>query len=114
MWFEVLNILILIFVLRWIKGLSKCDCAKGLSRDFMQFYFSAGLVFQFATLLGLDALLDWPMAGLAVAYGFVALWYIKKEKEMNCECAGRILTPQFFWLTFGQTAWALSKILLRS
>jgi hypothetical protein len=54
------------------------------------------------------------MAGLAVVYGVVALRYIKKEKEANCECAGRILTPQFFWLTFGQTAWALSKILLRS
>lgn len=111
MWFAVLNILILTFVLKWIKSLDNCECARGLTRDFMQVYFSVGIVFQFAVLLGLDAWLDWPMAGLAVAYGLVTLRYINKKKE--CDCAGRILTPQFFWLTIGQTAWALTKILVR-
>jgi len=112
MWSEVLNILILIYVLRWVKGLSKCECAKGLSRDYMQFFFSAGLVFQFSRLLGLSHLLNWPMAGLAVAYGIIALRYREKEKMRGCECAGRILTPQFFWLVSAQTTWALAQIFL--
>ena len=112
MWIEVLNILILTYVLRWIRGLSKCDCAKGLSRDYMQFFFSAGLMFQFARLLGLSRLFNWPMAGLALVYGIVALRYIKVQKNKNCVCAGRILTPQFFWLTTAQTGWALIQIIL--
>jgi len=78
----------------------------------MQFFFSAGLVFQFARLLGLDHLLGWPMGALAVVYGLVALRYIKLEKNRNCECSGRILTPQFFWLTTAQTSWALLQIFL--
>ena len=112
MWIEVLNILILSYVLRWIKGLAKCKCAKGLSRDYMQFFFSAGIVFQFSLLLGLSRLLKWPMAGLAVIYGLVALRYIKIEKDKNCECAGRILTPQFHWLVTAQTAWAMIQVFL--
>jgi len=110
MWIEALNILILIYVLRWIRSLAKCDCAKGLSRDYMQFFFSAGLVFQFARLLGLGHLLGWPMASLALIYGLVALRYIKLEKNKKCTCSGRILTPQFFWLTTAQTCWALLQI----
>jgi hypothetical protein len=112
MWIEVLNILILLYVLRWIRGVAKCDCAKGLSRDYMQFFFSAGLVFQFARLLGLSRMLGLPMGALAVIYGFVALRYIKTEKDKKCECAGRILTPQFFWLTTAQTVWALLQIFI--
>jgi len=112
MWIEVLNILILVYVLRWIKVLATCDCAKGLSRDYMQFFFSAGLVFQFSRLLGLSHLLGLPMAALALIYGIVALRYIKIEKSKNCECSGRILTPQFFWLTTAQTLWALVQIFL--
>jgi hypothetical protein len=112
MWIAVVNILILTYVLRWIRSLSKCDCAKGLSRDYMQFFFSAGLVFQFSRLLSLSHLLNWPMAFLAVIYGFVALRYIKIEKNKDCKCAGRVLTPQFFWLTTAQTIWALLQIIL--
>jgi len=112
MWIEAANILILVYVLRWIRSLAKCDCAKGLSRDYMQFFFSAGLVFQFAHLLGLSHLLGWPMGALAVIYGFVALRYIKIEKNKNCECSGRILTPWFFWLTTAQTSWALLQIFM--
>jgi len=111
MWIAVLNILILMYVLRWIRGLAQCACAKGLSRDYMQFFFSAGLVFQFSRLLGLShPWINWPMGALAVIYGFVALRYIKIEKDKNCECSGRVLTPQFFWLTIGQTTWAISQI----
>lgn len=110
MWIEILNILILTYVIRWVRSLAKCDCAKGLSRDYMQFFFSAGIIFQFSRLLGLDRLLGWPMAGLALIYGIVALRYIKIEKEKSCECAGRVLTPQFFWLVSAQTAWALIQI----
>jgi len=112
MWIEALNIVILIYVLRWVRTLSKCDCAKGLSRDYMQFFFSVGLVFQFSRLLGLSHLLNWPMAGLSLLYGLVALRYIKLEKNKNCECAGRILSPRFFWLVSAQTAWALLQIML--
>jgi len=112
MWIEVLNILILIYVLRWVKKLSQCGCAKGLSRDYMQFFFSAGLMYQFARLLGLSRILNRPMAGLALIYGLVALRYIKIQKNKNCECAGRVLTPQFFWLSAGQICWAFIQIIM--
>jgi len=80
----------------------------------MHFYFSVGIVFQFSLVLGLNHLLGWPMAGLGVAYGFVALSYIKDMKSKSCECAQRALRPWFLWMTIFQTAWALSQVVFAS
>jgi len=111
MWIEVLNILILMSLLRWIKRLKDCECAKGLSRDYMHFFFSVGLIFQFSRLLGISRMLGLPMAGLALVYGIVALRYINREKKLDCGCSGRVLTPLFFWITAGQTALALFQVI---
>lgn len=111
MWLEIFNITFLLVALRWINSIADCECAKGLRRDFMQFYFSVGIIFQFSLLLGLSRLLGWPMAGLGVVYGFVALNYIKEMKSKLCECAQRALRPWFLWMTIGQTAWALSQVI---
>jgi hypothetical protein len=111
MWIEVVNILILLSLLRWIKRLGNCECAKGLSRDYMHFFFSVSLIFQFSRLLGISRMFAWPMAGLALVYGIVALRYINREKKLNCGCSGRVLTPLFFWVTSGQTALALFQII---
>lgn len=108
MWFAVLNILILAFVLRWIRGLKECECARAPDRTYMEFYFMAALAFQFSVLLEKDEGLHFPMAVLACVYGLVALNYIQREKA--CVCAGRVLTPQFFWITLGQTLFAFFKI----
>lgn len=106
----IANIIFLILALRWIKSLSACECAKGLKRDFMQIYFSAALVFQFAVLLGLSRMLGWPMLGLAVAYGFVAMNFIKDVE--TCECSGHARARWFYFLTLGQTLWAIKQVIL--
>lgn len=113
MWFEALNIILLAFAIKWINSIANCTCAKGWRRSFMQFYFSLGIVFQFSLVLGLNRLLNWPMAGLGVVYGFVALNYIKDMRSKLCECADRALKPWFFWLTLSQTAWALVQVMVR-
>jgi hypothetical protein len=113
MWFEALNILLLALAIKWVNSIANCDCAKGWRRNFMQFYFSVGIVFQFSLVLGLNRMLNWPMAGLGVMYGFVALNYIKEMKSKLCECATRALQPWFFWLTLSQTAWALVQVMTR-
>jgi len=113
MWFEIFNIIFLLTAISWIKSLAVCGCAKGLKRDFMQFYFSAGIVFQFAVLLGMSHMLNWPMTGLAIAYGFVAFSFIKEMDSKLCECSGRARSRWFFWLTLGQTAWAIAQILTK-
>lgn len=107
---SVVNIIFLILAVRWIDSLGKCECAKGLKRDFMQIYFSAALVFQFAVLLGLSRLLGWPMVGMAIAYGFVAMNFIKDVE--NCDCAGRARARWFYYLTLGQTLWAIKQAVL--
>lgn len=107
----VANIIFLIFAIRWMKALGECECAKGLKRDFMQLYFSAALVFQFALLLSLNRLLNWPMLGLAIAYGFVAMNFIKDMESKLCDCAGRARSRWFLYLTLGQTAWAVLQVI---
>lgn len=108
----IANIIFLIFAIRWIKSLGACECAKGLKRDFMQVYFSAALVFQFSVLLGLSRLLGWPMLGLAVAYGFVAMNFIKDVESKLCDCAGRARARWFYYLTLGQTLWAIKQVII--
>lgn len=104
---EIINILFLMFAIKWIASIANCKCAQGLKRNFMQLYFSLGIIFQFSLILGLSRFLNWPMAGLGVVYGLVALNYIKEMRLKLCECADRALQPWFLWLTIGQTAWAL-------
>jgi len=108
----VANILLLLWALKWIKTLGTCECAKGLKRDFMQLYFSAAMVFQFSVLLGLNRMLGWPMLALAVAYGFVAMNFIKDVESKLCECAGRARARWFYYLTLGQTLWAIKQIFM--
>jgi len=110
--FEIFNILFLLWALKWIKSLGTCECAKGLKRDFMQFYFSVATVFQFSVLLGLNRLLGLPMLGLAVAYGFVAMNFIKDVESKLCECAARARARWFYYLTLGQTLWAIKQVFL--
>ena len=112
MLFVVANIFVLLWALNWIKTLGTCECAKGLKRDFMQIYFSAAMVFQFSVLLGLNRLLGWPMLGLAVAYGFVAMNFIKDVESKLCECAGRARARWFYYMTLGQTMWAIKQVFM--
>jgi hypothetical protein len=104
------NIAFLIWAIRWIKSLGACECAKGLKRDFMQLYFSVSIIFQFSLLLGLNRMLNWPMLGLAIAYGFVAMNFIKDVESKLCECAGRARARWFYYLTLGQTLWAIQQV----
>ena len=107
---EILNILFLIWAVKWMQSLAACECSRGLKRDFIQLYLSAALVYQFAVLLGQNRLLRWPMGGLAVAYGFVAFLFIKDMENKSCSCSGRALSKWFFWATIAQTAWALAHM----
>jgi hypothetical protein len=107
---EILNILFLIWAVKWMQSLVACECSRGLKRDFMQMYFSAALVYQFAALLGLSSLLKWPMGGLAVAYGFVAFSFIKDMESKLCSCSGKARARWFFWVTLAQTAWAIAHM----
>jgi hypothetical protein len=77
----------------------------------MQFYFSMALVFEFSLLLGLNSLLGWPMLGMAVAYGFVAMNYIKELESELCECAGRARARWFYYMTLVQTLWAVFQVM---
>lgn len=104
------NIAFLIWAIRWIKSLGACECAKGLKRDFMQLYFSVAIIFQFSLLLGLNRMLNWPMLALAIVYGFVAMNFIKDVESKLCECAGRARARWFYYLTLGQTLWAIQQI----
>ena len=110
MWIEAINIIIYALSIKWINSIANCECAKGWRRNFMHFYFSLGIVFEFSLLLGMNRFLNWPMAVIGIVYGLVTLNYIKEMKSRLCECASRALQPWFLWWTLAQTAWTLMQV----
>ena len=105
----IINILFFSFALMWVLKLEKpgCECSQDWRRDFMKYYFSFAIAFQFLILMqnkvALKALVI-PFAIASLAYLGVCISYILELRREGCDCSRGMEQSILLWVSAFQVA----------
>jgi uncharacterized membrane protein YidH (DUF202 family) len=98
---NIIGIFLILGALRWVQGLSQCDCSKDNRKIVLENYYYLAILLNIVAIVYRKYWLLTLMFLLTTVAAAVTLSYIVDKRKNRCDCMGK-KEKLFFLIAIGQ------------